>query len=73
MSSMTGVTSRPGTLITGNTGGKEETIPGRFSCRQPLVNALSSFLRHLASYEVGGEAIVCYDIMESFLKVSNTF
>ena len=33
ISSMTGVTSRPGTLLPGNTGGKEETIRGRYSCR----------------------------------------
>ena len=72
ISSMTGVTSRPGTLLTGNTGGIEETICGRYSCCQPLVNALSSFLRHLASYEVSGEAIVCFVIMKFFLKVSNT-
>ena len=72
ISSMTGVTSRPGTLLTGNTGGIKETIRGRYSCRQPLVNALSSFLRHPVSYEVSGDAIVCFVVMKFFLRVSNT-
>jgi hypothetical protein len=51
----------------------EETIRGRYSCRPLLVNALSSFLRHLASYEVSGEAIVCFVIMKFIFKVSNTY
>ena len=66
------VTSLPGTLLPGNTGGIEETIRGRYSCRQPLVNALSSFLRHPVSYEVSGDAIVCFVVMKFFLRVSNT-
>ena len=73
ISSMTGVTSRPGKVVTGNTAGMEETICGCYSCRPPLVNALSSFLRHLASYEVSGEAIVCFVIMKFIFKVSNTY
>ena len=46
----------------------EEIICGPYSSRQHLVNTLSSFLRHLASYE----AIVCFVIMKFFLRVSNT-
>ena len=72
ISSMTGVTSRPGTLLPGNTGGIEERICGRYSCSQSLDNALSSFLRHPVSYEVSGEAIVCFVVMKLFLQVSNT-
>ena len=72
ISSMTGVTSWPGTLPPGNTGGIEETICGRYFCRQPLVNDLSFYLRYLASYEVSGDSIVCFVIIEFFLRVSNT-
>jgi len=36
---------------------------------QPLATALFSFLYHLASYEAGGEALVCCGMMESLLKV----
>lgn len=37
----------------------------------PLATALFSFLYHLASYEVGGDALVSCGMMESLLQVIN--
>ena len=37
----------------------------------PLATALFSFLYHLASYELGGEALVNCGMLESLLKVVN--
>lgn len=37
----------------------------------PLATALFSFLYHLASYEIGGEALVSCGMMESLLQVIN--